>query len=161
RIATEMLGPSARARSRASSSSAFCRVASIVRRCRVRSGAAATIASAACGASIGIGLRPVGTGSRPPGAGSSPRSTPAAAGRPAGGDAVEYTVARGARRRGGAVGPAQLRRLRQRHQQRLLGEAEAARLLAEIGERGGPDAFKIAAVRRETEIEREDLVLAV
>ena len=59
-----------------------------------------------------------------------------------------------------AIGPAQLRRLRQGDEQSCFAEREPARLLAEIGERGGPDPFEIAAVRGEREVEVEDLVLA-
>ena len=58
-----------------------------------------------------------------------------------------------------AIRPAQLGRLRQRHQQRRLAERQPPRLLAEIGERGGADAFDIAAIGREIEIERENLSL--
>src|SRR5262249_60586027 len=63
------------------------------------------------------------------------------------------------RRRHRAVGTALLRRWRQGHQQRRLAQGQAARLLAEIGERGRARAFEIAAIGREAEIEREDLVL--
>ena len=63
---------------------------------------------------------------------------------------------RGLRR---AIGPAHFRRLRDRDQHRGLAERKAPRLLAEIGERCGARAFEIAAVGREAEIEREDLVL--
>ena len=53
-----------------------------------------------------------------------------------------------------AIGPAKLRRLRQRDQQRRLAERQPPRLLAEIGERGRAHAFEIAAIGREREIER-------
>ena len=59
-----------------------------------------------------------------------------------------------------AIRPAQLRRLRQGHEQGCFAEREPARLLAEIRERGGPDPFQIAAIRGEREVEVEDLVLA-
>jgi hypothetical protein len=49
--------------------------------------------------------------------------------------------------------------LRQSDQERGLAEAEPARLLAEIGERGSAHTFQVPAVRRETEIKRENLVL--
>ena len=148
-----MSGPSARARSRASSSRFFCSVASMVRRWSGASGAAATTASAACGASIGIGLRP-----------SAPARCLAraisSAGNDAGrGDAVEHAVAGVARRLDRAVRAALLRRLRQRDQQRRLAQRQPPRLLAEIGERRGAHAFEVAAVGREAEVEREDLVL--
>ena len=76
-----------------------------------------------------------------------------------GGDAVEHAVARVARGADRAVGTALFRRLRQSDQQRRLAQRQAARLLAEIGERSGADAFEIAAIGREAEIEREDFVL--
>ncbi len=58
-----------------------CSVASMVSRCRLRPGAAATTASAEWGASIGIGLRPSGTPSRLAAATSSAGTRPAAAKR--------------------------------------------------------------------------------
>ena len=64
------------------------------------------------------------------------------------------------RRIGRTVRPAQLRRLRQRDQQRRLGKRKPLRLLAEIGERGGAHAFEIAAIGRERQVKREHLVLA-
>ncbi len=76
------------------------------------------------------------------------------------GDAIEHAVAGAARGSDGAVGPALLGRLRQRDQQRRLAQRQAARLLAEIGERGGAHAFEVAAIGRKAQIEREDLVLA-
>jgi hypothetical protein len=76
------------------------------------------------------------------------------------GDAVEHPVAGVARGLDRAIGPALLGRLRQSHQQRRLAQGQAARLLAEIGERGRAHAFEIAAVGREAEIEGKDLVLA-
>ena len=91
---------------------------------------------------LGLGLRDLGVGEQ-------------AARR----DAVEHAVARAPRRLGGAVGPARFRRLRQRDEQRRLAQREPPRLLAEIGERGGADAFEIAAIGREAEVEREHLVL--
>ncbi len=120
----------------------------------LRSGAAATTASAACGASIGIGLRPSGTGSSLARAISSAGTRPAAAMR----SSTRSRALRAASTE--RSGRRMLRRLRQRHQQRRFGERQPARLLAEIGERGGADAFEIAAIGREAEIEREDLVLA-
>ncbi len=52
------------------------------------------------------------------------------------------------------------RRLRQAHEQRRFSERQPARLLAEIGDTGGADAFQIAAERRERQIEVEDLAFA-
>ena len=80
-----------------------------------------------------------------------------AAGR---GEAVEHAIPRGARRGDRPVGPSAFRRLRQRDQERRFAERQPARLLAEIGERGGADALDIAAIGREIEIERQYLVLA-
>ena len=125
----------------------------MVRRWIFRRGAAAMAWSAACGASTGIGLRPAGTAS------SLASATSSAGMRPASRDAVEHAVARSARGRDRAVRPAQLRRLRQRDQQRRLGHRQPARLLAEIGERRRANAFEIAAIGREAEIERQHLVL--
>ena len=64
---------------------------------------------------------------------------------------------RGQRR---AVGPAHFGRLRDRDQHRGFAEREAFWLLAEISERGRARTFEIAAIGREREIEREDVVLA-
>jgi hypothetical protein len=50
--------------------------------------------------------------------------------------------------------------LRQRHEQSSFGKCQPPRLLAEIGERGGADALDIAAIGREIEIERKDIVFA-
>ncbi len=71
--------------------------------------------------------------------------------------AVEHPVARRFCRAGRAVGPARLGRLRQRDEQRRLAVTEAARLLAEIGQRGGAQAFEIAAIGRQRQIQVEDL----
>ena len=76
-----------------------------------------------------------------------------------GSNALEHSVTRVARRGHRAVGTALLRRLRQADQHGRFAQRQAARLLAEIGERRRAHAFEIAAVRRQTEIEREDLVL--
>ena len=75
-------------------------------------------------------------------------------------EAVEHAIARGACRRHRAIRPSRLGRLRQRHEQSRFGKRQPPRLLAEIGERGGADALDIAAVRREIEIERKDIVFA-
>jgi hypothetical protein len=48
--------------------------------------------------------------------------------------------------------------LRQGHQQCRFAKREPPRLLTEIGKRSGADALDIAAVRREFEIERNDLI---
>src|SRR4029077_5292300 len=68
------------------------------------------------------------------------------------GDAVEHAIARPLGCAREAVWPAELRRLRQRHQERRLAEGEPPRLLAEIDERRCPHAFEIAAIGREREI---------
>ncbi len=73
--------------------------------------------------------------------------------------AVQHLGARRERRLGVPVGPEPLRRLRQRHQQRGFPEAEAPRLLAEIGERGRAHALEIAAEGRRGQIDREDALL--
>jgi hypothetical protein len=56
--------------------------------------------------------------------------------------------------RGGGLG-----RLRQRDQQGLLGVGQALRLVAEIGEAGGPHALQVAAVGGQREVEGQDLAL--
>src|SRR5262249_26428125 len=76
-----------------------------------------------------------------------------------GSNALEHSVTRVARRGHRAVGTALLRRLRQADQHRRFAQRQAARLLSEISERRRAYAFEIAAVRRQAEIEREDLVL--
>jgi hypothetical protein len=50
--------------------------------------------------------------------------------------------------------------LRQRDQQRGLGQGEPLRLLAEVGKRSRANTLEIAAERRHREIEIEDLLLA-
>ena len=72
--------------------------------------------------------------------------------------AVEHAVARRARGIGIAIEPSGFRRLRQRHQQRRFRERQSLRLLAEIGDRGGANALEIAAIRRQRQIQIEDLV---
>src|SRR3982750_406122 len=142
---TEMFGPNAMARSRASGSSTFCRLASSV---SLMTGASLTVASAAseaCGARIGNGFCLLGI---------------VAADLLLLDHAVEHAVARFARRIGIAIEPAGLRGLRQRDQQRGFSQRQPLRLLAEIGDRGGANAFEVAAVRRERQIEVEDLLLA-
>ena len=59
-----------------------------------------------------------------------------------------------------AVGAVAARRLRQGDQQRRLGIAEHARLLAEPGQRAGPDALEVAAHRHQREVSAQDLGLA-
>ena len=102
----------------------------------------------------GNGARACGTGSRFAAAASSALMIPRAATR----SSTRSRAARAASAE--AVGPARLRRLRQRDQQRRLAERELLRLLAEIGERGGAHAFEIAAERREREIAVEHARLA-
>ena len=148
------MGPSARARSRARSSSDFCSGAWIVNRWIARPATAAVTASAACGASAGIGRLPSATVSCLARSISSAGTTPAAT------SAVEHAIARGARGGNGAIRPPDFRRLRQCDQQRRFRERQPPRLLAEIGQRCGTNAFKIAAIRREAKVKREDLVLA-
>ena len=75
-------------------------------------------------------------------------------------DAREHPVAGGARRRRETVRAARLGRLRQRDEQRRLGDAELERLLAEPGERGGAHALEIAAEGRHRQIAVEDAGLA-
>ena len=154
-IAAESFGPSRSTLSLASVSSLACSRASIER--RRRCGAAgrrrplprrhARRARGSRGATVGIG-------SRFGGAASSAVMTPRAS------DAVEHARARAPRRLGKFVGPARFRRLRQRDQQRRLGDRQLARLLAEIGERGGAHALEIAAERRQREIAVEHARLA-
>ena len=74
--------------------------------------------------------------------------------------AGQHAVARGMRAGEVAVGPAALRQLRQRHQQGRLRQRQPLRLLAEIGERGGADAFEVAAIGRQRQIALQDLALA-
>ena len=57
-------------------------------------------------------------------------------------------------------GPPRLGRLRQRHQQRRLGDRQLQRLLAEIGERGRARAFEIAAEGSEREVAIKHAFLA-
>ena len=52
-----------------------------------------------------------------------------------------------------AIGAQPLGRSRDRNQQRALGDREACRLLAEIGEARGAHAFEIAAERRQGQVE--------
>ena len=72
----------------------------------------------------------------------------------------EHAVARGVRGFRIAVEPAAFRRLRQRDQQCGFRQRKPLRLLAEIGDGCGADAFEIAAERRQRQIEIEDFVLA-
>ena len=82
-----------------------------------------------------------------------------AADDPARRDPVEHAGASDPRRVREALRAPRLRRLRQRHQQRRLADRQLARLLAEIGERGGAHAFEIAAERRQRQIAVEHAVL--
>ena len=79
--------------------------------------------------------------------------------QPLAGDAVEHPVARQPRAVREAIWAAIFRRLRQSDQQRRLAKRQPAWFLAEISERCGADAFKIAAIRRERQIKAEHLVL--
>ena len=76
-----------------------------------------------------------------------------------GGNALKHPVTRVARCACRAVRTALYRGLRQTDQHDRFAQRQAARLLAEIGERRRAYAFEIAAVRRQTQIQREDLVL--
>ena len=76
------------------------------------------------------------------------------------GDAVEHAVARGARGLRRAIRPPRFGRLRQRDEQRRLGDREPQRLLAEIRERRRPHAFEIAAERGDRQIAVEHARLA-
>ena len=60
---------------------------------------------------------------------------------------------------GMAVGPAGLGRLGQGDQQRLFAGRQGLGLMAEIGERGGADAFEIAAIGGQGQVGRQDLGL--
>ena len=95
------------------------------------------------------------------GTGSSRARAASALGDRAGRDgALEHAVARAAGGLGIAVGAAHFRRLRQGDEQRRLADREPARLLAEVGERGGAHALDVAAEGGEAEVEREDLGLS-
>ena len=72
----------------------------------------------------------------------------------------QHAVARGVRCFRIAVEPAAFRRLRQRDQQCGFRQRKPLRLLAEIGDGCGADAFEVAAERRQRQIEIEDFVLA-
>ncbi len=74
-------------------------------------------------------------------------------------DTIEHAVAGALGDFRQTVGTPRLGRLRDRDQQCGFAEREPSRLLAEIGMRGRAHAFEIAAVGREREIEREDVVL--
>ena len=119
-----------------------------------RPGRSATAASAAWAASIGKGRRAVGhrLGLRGLGLGRRDEAARHARGRARG-------RGRAARVGGEAVGTARLRRLRQRDEERRLGEGQALRLAAEIGEARRARALEVAAIGREREVEVEDLVL--
>ena len=71
-------------------------------------------------------------------------------------DPLQHAFARLAGGFDETVRPACLGRLRERDEQGRLGGGEPLRLLAEIGEACGADAFEIAAEGREREIEVED-----
>ena len=58
------------------------------------------------------------------------------------------------------IEPAAFRRLRQRDQKRCFRERKPLRLLAEIGDGCGADAFEVAAEWRQRQIEIENFVLA-
>lgn len=59
------------------------------------------------------------------------------------------------------IGPLAFGRLRQRDEKGRLRKIDGIGVLAEIGERGGAHAFKIAAEGRKREIDRKDLVFRI
>ena len=75
------------------------------------------------------------------------------------GHAQQDAITRGAGRFGMPIGAKPLRGARDGDEQRRLGRGKPGRLLAEIGEAGGTDAFEIAAERRQGQVEAEHLVL--
>ena len=70
------------------------------------------------------------------------------------GKPIENAIARCPRRRGGTIGPSQLRRLRKGNKQCCFAERQPARFLAEIGERRSADTLDVAAIGCDLEIER-------
>ncbi len=112
-----------------------------------------TSASARCGARIGNSRRATGIRSAVALAASSLRD------HAGGGGVGENAVAGASRGFRIAIRPARLRRLRQGNEERGLGQRQPARLLAEVGERRGPDAFEVAAEGCEPQIEPQDLIL--
>jgi hypothetical protein len=73
--------------------------------------------------------------------------------------AIEHAVTCGSCGIWITVEPSVFRRLRQRHQQCRFRKRQAFRLLAEIGDRGGANAFEITAERRHRQIQIENLAL--
>ncbi len=73
--------------------------------------------------------------------------------------AGEHAVAGGAGVPSVTVGAAALGQLRQGDEQRRLRDRQPARLLAEIGERGGAHAFEVAAIGGERQVALEDVAL--
>ncbi len=71
--------------------------------------------------------------------------------------AAQNAVAGCQRGFGIAIEAAHFRRLRERDEQRRFAEREPPRLLAEVGKGRGPDAFEIAAERRQAKVEFQDL----
>jgi hypothetical protein len=72
----------------------------------------------------------------------------------------QHAVARGMGSLRITVEPTAFRRLWQRDQHCCFRKRKPFRLLAEIGDRSGADAFEVATERRQRQIEIEDLVLA-
>ena len=125
---------------------------SMVSRCTLAPGSR-TAASAAWAAIAGKGRRPGGRGSALAATASADVRRPLA-------EATSSTRSRARRAASGiAVRPARLGRLRQRDEERGFGEGEPLRLAPEICEARGAGAFEIAAVRREREVEPQDLGL--
>ena len=75
--------------------------------------------------------------------------------------AFQYAVARRLRHGRRAVRAATLGRLRDGDEESGLGGAKLARLLAEIGQRGGAHALEVAAHWRQRQVDRQHLALRV
>jgi hypothetical protein len=73
--------------------------------------------------------------------------------------AGKHAVARGMRRLRMAVWPALFGQLRQGDEQRSFGNREPLRLVAEISERSGANAFEVAAIGRQRQVALEDFAL--
>ena len=152
-IATETRGPSRRAASSATASSPSCTLFLIVSWWLDSAGRLRSAASAAWAASAGKARRVAATSS------SEARAASVSPSRPEVTMRLQHAVARGLRTGRVAVGAAALGQLRQRHQQRGFRDAEALRLLAEPGERGGAHALEIAAIGRQRQVALEDFLL--
>ncbi|MNU77289.1 hypothetical protein D3C71_668640 [compost metagenome] len=76
------------------------------------------------------------------------------------GKPLQYALPRLLRRLRKTIRAAFFRQLRQRHQKSRLRRIQPARLLAEPGKACGPDAFEIAAIGCDIQIEIEDISFA-